>query len=281
MTNFCGRRGQATLLVLLLGILGLTIGLSSVSRSVQDVKQSNQVTSGTKALAGAEAQLEKIIAETSDLSNPDECVFNASLFTGKYSGTTLLPNGLKPDIKEVDYKICTTKQDYIEINAVTPEDSLSINVSGGGGGSYYVLWQQAKANVMAIALVDNNFGLERYPVNSPGYSGGNAFPPTNCAAPAACTAVKNAYDSCFFFAGKPNDRLLRVRPFITLGNTSTPIAVCSDTSGKFIVVNFIAKGVAADGTTRVVQKSLLPSALAGMFDYAIFTEKDFTVKSAP
>ncbi|MBI4130613.1 pilus assembly PilX N-terminal domain-containing protein [Candidatus Roizmanbacteria bacterium] len=51
-------RGQVILIILLVTVVGLTIGLSLVSRTIQDVKTSSQIAESQKAFSAAEAGIE-------------------------------------------------------------------------------------------------------------------------------------------------------------------------------------------------------------------------------
>ena len=61
MSNFQSQKGQALLIVVLAMVVALTVGLSVVSRSITNLKNSQQEIDSQKALSAAEAGVELAI----------------------------------------------------------------------------------------------------------------------------------------------------------------------------------------------------------------------------
>ena len=57
-------RGQVILIILLITTIGLTIGLSLVSRTITDIKVSTQITESSKAFSAAESGIEAALKGT-------------------------------------------------------------------------------------------------------------------------------------------------------------------------------------------------------------------------
>ncbi|MBI4067481.1 pilus assembly PilX N-terminal domain-containing protein [Candidatus Gottesmanbacteria bacterium] len=77
--------GQVILIILLVTTVGLTIGLSLVSRTVQDLRISTQITESSKAFQAAESGIEAALKGTAVGGSGDVSLGNAS---ANYSVTT-------------------------------------------------------------------------------------------------------------------------------------------------------------------------------------------------
>src|SRR3989344_601354 len=120
------RRGQVTVLILLLALLGLTGALSVASRSLSDLRQVSQVETGTKALAAAEAGLQKTLGDL----NAGTLTFNEA--TGCSSGpiTGIVIDGL--DMSDpvgrppLTYSVCGNTADYVWDDDLAADDVLEV-----------------------------------------------------------------------------------------------------------------------------------------------------------
>ncbi len=65
MKKIAENRGQVILIILLITTIGLTIGLSLVSRTISDIKVSTQITESSKAFSAAESGIEAALKGTS------------------------------------------------------------------------------------------------------------------------------------------------------------------------------------------------------------------------
>ncbi len=100
------RKGQVTILALLIGLMGLTIGLSMASRSLSDFHQVTIVDQGTKALAAAEAGLQYALNQLNYNNASQNCTPSsvASLPTNVVSSLA--------NISGVNYNICFNTVNY-------------------------------------------------------------------------------------------------------------------------------------------------------------------------
>ncbi|HUD09327.1 MAG TPA: hypothetical protein VMR77_00775 [Patescibacteria group bacterium] len=71
MSNFQSQKGQALLIVVLAMVVALTVGLSVVSRSITNLKNSQQEIDSQKALSAAEAGVELAIKNGANVGNPN------------------------------------------------------------------------------------------------------------------------------------------------------------------------------------------------------------------
>lgn len=70
MEKNSGQKGQALLVILLVMVVGLTIGLSLATRSVTDVKISSQIEQSSRAFSAAEAGIEAVLKGEAPPASP-------------------------------------------------------------------------------------------------------------------------------------------------------------------------------------------------------------------
>lgn len=267
--------GQITLLILLLGMLGLTVGLSAVSRSVQDVKQTSQTDQGSQALAGAEAALQYGVTQYNPATVYGNCgatyldIASSKTFPG-FDNTHFLK-----------YQICKAgTTPYGEYIGLAKDDVFQVNIPAGysGGSTFSVSWSNTNS-ALEISTVSNNGGtytLARYAYNGPSVSGnnfcgtsGSCVPlTTSCTSPSG-VASSFCANSLSFAPGTP--LLVRVRALYQPTNVWVSAPSLNLDS---LVVQGRAETVG--GTVRRVQATLAPTALPAVFDYAIYTEGSLT-----
>jgi hypothetical protein len=288
MRNMSLKRGQATLVVLLLSLLGLTIALGAVSSSLKNVKQTTQTDSGTKALAGAESALEYGISQIDPLLGYSTCA-NGTVPLTNFPGFLASSQG--------NYSICSNQRSFLEypnltVNDVAVIDGSRIDITTPNR-TLAVVWAGAQSAVEISALYVNNvgnFSFDRHAVNYLGFAGGgNNFSspnvlgvPNPCIVPTGinqCGYASYTDTSCFNVVptkkpGSYDLKLLRVRRLYSDG----PVLICAKSPGNseanLGAQQIIIEGWATttDNTTRRVQATQVPSGLSGIFDYAIFTE---------
>jgi Tfp pilus assembly protein PilX len=69
MTNYLNQKGQALLIVVLAMVVALTVGLAVVSRSITNLRNSQQEVGSQQALSAAEAGVEQAIKSGTDISS--------------------------------------------------------------------------------------------------------------------------------------------------------------------------------------------------------------------
>lgn len=87
------QRGQVLLIVILIMVVGLTIGLSVVSRSITTLRTTRESESSQRAFSAAEAGIESIITSTNGVASKtlkNKSSYSTSIST--ISGTTILIN---------------------------------------------------------------------------------------------------------------------------------------------------------------------------------------------
>lgn len=272
------RSGQITVLVVLLGLVGLTISLSVASRALSDLKQTTVVDNGTKAIAAAEAGLQYGLNQLSSGSVP----------CGEANALTLpltLPTGIS-NIKY--YKDCTNNPtSYAIFPNIAADDVVQLDLTtlSSNNTKYMdVLWSNNTSGLEVIAL-DSSGNLTKsvYKNLSGGYTGAA---PGNGTCPCSNTSIPAAsFDPSTALCGsgviystsgiRGNYKLLRIKPI----GTSSSIAVCPRTqAGDSSIPEvgtantvIVATATTTDGTKKKVQVTQSVSALPAIFDNVIYS----------
>lgn len=251
------RKGQITILVLLLGLMGLTVALSSASRSLSDLKQVSYVDFGTKALAAAEAGLQ----------------YGLNQLSGEGSNTgSISVSGVN-----VNYQVDTSTENVVVTPVMGIDSVVQLDLSTVNSNTKFfdIFWQGA-GQIEAIVLDKNNsirrFAFNAYGNSGHGFSSSYAISDvSNC--PSSCNG--SSYQSCTgaMVDFQSNDKLLRIK---TLTNP-TPILVCALNAGKSRidiaapVTTVTATATTANGTVKKVQVVKTPAVVPAIFDYVLFS----------
>ncbi len=282
------RRGQVTVLVLLLALLGITGALSVASRSLSDLHQVSQVETGTKALAAAEAGLQKML---SDL-NSDQITFDANGCSSGVVPGTFVIDGIATN--GLTYQVCGNTADYAWQNEVNEDGVFEVSledIQSNNVKDFSIVWDNPQVAVEVI-YVRGDGSIVRKAYNGSS-NPGNGFLSSQAdsgtggcittATPVCAPGFQTAYGSArcvprFFGAdqggnGLADDRLIRIKPLYG----SAKIAICSESSGgspgRLGVQHFIATVSArmADGTIKKVSATRESPALPSVFDNVIFS----------
>lgn len=271
------KSGQITLLAILLGVLGLTVGLSVASRSLSDLKQASYVDFGTKALAAAEAGAEFGLYQVSltpaiiNCGSPEDLVLNNTL---PDLNTDVL------NIKSVVEETCFDGNKFIKKD-VAQDDVVQANMtSQNQNNNYYVLWQET-AKAVEVTVLYSDYSIKRYAYNS-GVPSASPWTTDNFVNANGPTGVSNCpagldYQSGTLPAlnGSSFAIQVRVRP---LGGPST-IQICADGPNGVEPQSFIVTSTATteNGVAKKIQVTKdINGTLPSVFDNVIFSGGDLT-----
>lgn len=291
------RKGQVTVLALLLGLLALAVSLSVASRSLSDLRSVAVVDQGTKALAAAEAGVQYALNRLS-AGDPTNCSPSTSAPVG--GGVTF------SNISGVTYNICSNTDNYAVYSGVLQDDVVQVDISGQACNvkALMVLWQNPNVSMEVIKIaVDHSSGVvssTRYLYNGTGIDasyltkiGGNNFAPSvransgciRTSDPLCANNEGSAYDngSCAGLNGEipyscQDDKFLRVKPLYG----STDVAVCNSPAGQSsgnLSVNYYqitAIATSSGNVTKKVRTSQVSSFLPAMFDSVFYSGGSLT-----
>ncbi len=264
-----GKSGQMIVLVLLLGLLGLTVSMSVVSRTLSDIKQVSTVDAGTKGLAAAEAGLEFGLNK---------------LYSGQTlncAAPTAVPNTLT-GITNVTYWICGGTTDY-SVTSVSKDDVFQLDLNGVGSNTktFSVVWKNPNASV-EITKLDASYNISRFAYNGSNVTDSNGFSPgqpaTGCVNSLCVPDGSFNGGNCTGIGEIPHsmgagDVLLRVKALYA----DTDVAVCAQTAGNspgsLSVQTYIATASAttAGGAVRKIMTSQVSAHLPAVFDNVFYS----------
>lgn len=273
--NSCLKRGQVTVLALLLGLLGLTLGLSVASRSLSDLRQVSYVDSGTRAYAAAEAALQRAIYGYTQLGQAANC---------QTQTVTPVPAGFTGGT--LQYTICPSAQTFASQTSLAKDDVFQVTVPTGnpdGLTAVDVLWNSNLAS-MEVISIDTSFNVRRSLIR-----GQSATQPSNSSQTATATSCNTSptcttagMTSCAANITFTNPSVLRVKPIIGSGGpTSVNVVVCGrNASGATALstqtITITATATSADGTVKRVQAIRTPPQLPSVFDNVVFSSSGIT-----
>lgn len=301
------RRGQITLVALLLGVLGLTVGLSVVSRSLSDLKQASFVDFGTKALAAAEAGAEYGLNLASTSPGTSDCtVTNGVPVWHQIYPTNTDPNAqaltFSPglNLQTVGYLICTDVGGYAFSNQQINQDDVFqvvLNTGATGTNSVNIYWTAASGIEVAVLYPPggshpNSYTVQRFTYGPSTFNGGttNLSPTANattrsatgyCPIPSQFSGVNQLVQSggaIPLTQGGVNATLMRVTPII---GGPAYIQVCPSSSGQNQIpgqfTTVIGMARTTNNTTKVISvRRDLNGYLPSIFDNVIFSGGSLT-----
>lgn len=121
------KSGQALLVIVLIMVIGLTVGLAVASRSIINVRTSTEEENSQRAFSAAEAGIEKVLktgASTSTSGLNNNSTFNTTIAV--VSGTEIILNGANPVPKDEGVDIwlvphlSNNKPDYANPSCSSP-----------------------------------------------------------------------------------------------------------------------------------------------------------------
>ncbi|MBI3559110.1 hypothetical protein HY085_01825 [Candidatus Gottesmanbacteria bacterium] len=261
------KKGQITILVLLLGLMGLTVSLSAASRSLSDLKQVSYVDFGTKAFAAAEAGLQfglnQLSQGTINCGSPGAITvqgINVSYeVCGGTNSTFPFPGLLKDDVTQIDLSL-------VNLPAST---------------KYKVFWNNPASLEISVVSKTNSgvYSLRRLAYRgSPDISGGTFSTPDGSGSScgdAQHTYHNNSYNNCAFFdsSNNPQDQLMRIKAI----NNVTDVEMVAEKPGSqnaiLIGANYkiVATATTTNGTVKKVQAVKTPPTMPAIFDYVLFS----------
>ncbi|MDO8515417.1 MAG: pilus assembly PilX N-terminal domain-containing protein [bacterium] len=250
--------GQAAIFVLLVMLLGLTVGLSVMSRTLQDLKSTTTSDQSSRAFSAAEAGIESALA-TADLSTIDY-----------YHPGTITINGVQTKYfatpKATQYMMTVSKDDVTQIDLRT----------GFTGGTVKIYWKDPdppRTNCVAddtgmaaleISVYKQSpsdvYGVDKYAYNAYGCSlAGNSFSNGLLGGNVGGIIYKSSTSPLILTT---DAKLIRIRPIYN----SADIAISGvPTQGYDIKSTGTVNGIA-----RAVQITKTKPSLPPLFDYVLF-----------
>ncbi|TSC53512.1 MAG: Uncharacterized protein LiPW16_369 [Microgenomates group bacterium LiPW_16] len=261
-----GQKGQALLIILLVMVVGLTVGLSLATRSVTDIKISTQLEESSRAFAAAEAGIEVALKGESAPPSP------VSIGNATYTFTSTPSTGTEPvNVGIADtYTVWLVSHDASgnpQIDETYDYDGTSIDVCWGEGGEttkpameVSVIYKDATGYKVVRGAYDPDSG--RISSNHFTDISGSGV---NCGGGFAYGTTVSLPSGVLLIA-------LRLRPFYLEANVGVaPQGDDLPSQGLLIA----STGTAGETTRKVVVIDSYPS-LPAIFDYVLFSGTNVT-----
>jgi hypothetical protein len=151
MTLFSNQKGQALLIVVLAMVVALTVGLSVVSRSIINLRNSQQQISSQQALSAAEAGVEQTIENGASVgkSNFSSATSYTTSIETISGGGAFLVNGNNPVPKDDAIYIWLTP--YSTDSAKLFQDVDSLGKNNRWSGNLNIYWGDSSATCDSAA----------------------------------------------------------------------------------------------------------------------------------
>jgi hypothetical protein len=236
------KSGQIALIVVLLMVVILTIGLSLISRSITDVRISQDEKEALRAFSAAEAGIEEVLKSSSLASGP------VSVDVGDLVAEVTveeLADGVAQETQE--------------------NENMSIFLDGSTASQVTLNWidttkgeETSEFASLEVVVYDKDYNLERYNYNAT--SRGNGFEPVSD------QGVDNYYKQVSFNVDA-DDRLIRIKP---LYNQAT-IMITTNTGDLATQQYRITSVVGQEGgkTSKVIV-TRTAAVLPPVFDFTLF-----------
>lgn len=260
-----GQKGQALLIVLLVMVVGLTIGLSLATRSVTDIKISTQLEESSRAFSAAEAGIEAALKGESEPATPVQIGNATYIFSKDTAGGTDQPLALgKIGIADT-YTVWLTSHDTdgnLQIGDTYDYDGTTIDICWGEGG-------ETTKPAMEVSVVYRQGGIYKitrgaYDPEDGGRRNNNHFADTddgvNCGGGFAYGKTSTLPAGVLV--------ALRLRPFYLETNAGVEPQDGFDLSSQGLLIT--STGTAGDTTRKVEVVQSYPS-LPAIFDYLLFS----------
>lgn len=256
------QKGQVTLLAVILGVLGLTLGLSVASRSLSDLRQASTVDFGTKALAAAEAGVEYGLAQIAA---------NANFSVTQQELVDLIDGPLKDlaniGIKTLKLDVSRPVAGFARSNGVVAKDDVfQVDFSSGSPPQRFdIFWTDADG--IEVAALSTTYAVSRFAYKRSGSAVAASFDPA-----AGCDPVCDAFPagSCSRVdTGGTNTLLLRIKPV----QSQAEILVCpvgGTIPSQYYEVT--ATATTRNGTVKKVRvRRDVSGTLPGIFDNVLYS----------
>lgn len=271
------QNGQTIIILLLVMVVGLTIGLSMVSRSLTDIKISQQTEQSQRAFSAAEAGLEYALsqglAQIAGGNIPQVSIAPGVSYSGKVSKTGAGGYELKG-------KAAIEQDDVAQIN-LDPADiaggtlATSLNIYWGEVGTTQVPGTLcsdtsnpvASLELTFVTLTGSDYGITKHAYNACS-SLSNNFSTATPVGPTPTPPATAYYAKITNLAIPGNARILRIRPLYNKASVKIEPqgGILPDQAYKLTV-----KGEAQGKVRAIEWLQPIKPALPAIFDYVLFS----------
>ncbi|MBI2616853.1 hypothetical protein HYW55_01810 [Candidatus Gottesmanbacteria bacterium] len=276
-TKFRIQKGQVVLLLVLITVIGLTIGLSLISRTVTDVRISSQIEQSGRAFSAAEAGIESALRSgTSNVT----------------SGNVSLP-GASASYSVSPVSVSAATSYHLPLTATGKSQTLWLMAHDDATGAldesnYYdftngidVCWGSDSSTVPALLVTlfykdsTGDYSIAKAAFDANASTRGNGFSPLSLNEIPPGTYCQGGYSyrksltySAFGLSGSLKAIALRMKPWYADTKIGVLPGASLPTQGNVIT----SLGQSETGVVRKIQVIQGYSALPEVFDFSYFSE---------
>ncbi len=261
--------GQVVILIMLVMLIGLTIGLSLVSRSLQDLRQTSVSDFRNRAFTVSESAVEESLRQgLSILATSGGC---ASVPGYSWNATTSTCT-VTSSLNGVSYNYAVSSGAsgaYITKTNVAKDDVVQVDLTGVAGGTVMsVCWDNNASVMVSVVYNSGGYQIEKWAYNPLASGRSNGF----------ATAAGN---TCSGFSGTvsqqnitlpANPLLARIRPLYV--GAKIGVSATNLPSQSYRAVGTATLGNVTAKTEVTQSKPYLPA----IFDYVIFSNSGSITK---
>ena len=255
--------GQVVILIMLVMLIGLTIGLSLVSRSLQDLRQTSVSDFRNRAFTVSESAVEESLRQgLGNLASAGGC----ATVGGTWNGTTC--TSANSTLNGVNYNYAVSagaSGAYVTKTNVAKDDVVQVDLMGSTG-NLRICWDNTASIIVSIVYNSGGYQIEKWAYN-PSFGGpaGNGF---------ATATTSTCSIGSFTGAGTisqqeitlPSGSLLaRIRPLYN--SAKIGVSATNLPSQSYRAVGTATLGNVTAKTEVTQSKPYLPA----IFDYVIFS----------
>lgn len=244
--NKIGQHGQIGLIILLIMTVMLSVGVSIASRTVSEVRITQQEEESTRALNLAESAVESLLSR--DLSGEN-------YGSGNQASGTLSNGSIYQVVKRDRLDITVQAGHTAEVNLVGIPASSSLNIAWTAASGTLNCPNNEPAIVLELFKTD---GTTEYSA----YDSCTRSPSNNFLTPSGTRNHSRTIDSTYAFA---RVKVLYANANLTVTGSNLPVQYYEVTT----------QSTTGDSTRAVAAKQFLP-ALPSIFDYVLFSGAGLT-----
>lgn len=256
--------GQVVILIMLIMLIGLTIGLSLVSRSLQDLRQTSVSDFRNRAFTVSESAVEESLRQgLGNLASAGGCATAGGTWNGSICTS---PNST---LNGVSYNYAVSAGAagaYVTKTNVAKDDVIQVDLTGATG-NFRICWDNSASIMVSVVYNSGGYKIDKWAYNpSSGGAAGNGF----ATAAASTCSIGSFLGTTGTISQQeitlPSGSLLaRIRPLYN--SAKIGISATNLPSQSYRAVGTATLGNVTAKTEVTQSKPYLPA----IFDYVIFS----------
>lgn len=273
VSRVTAQSGQIVLLLVLITVIGLTVGLSLIARTVTDVRISSQIEQSGRAFSAAEAGVESALRSSIAGAAPSGSIN----LTGAVAQYSVKPVGGTSDI----YTFPVTDVNKVQVLWLAPHNTDgTLDLSGTGAfpatSSFDLCWGSREGISPAVALTLIYVDGGEYKISKAAFDStnrGNGFTLASDSSGGYCNGnytYRQTINPTTDFSINPTDTLVMLR--ISPVYDGTAFAIVPSSPLPVQANQIVSVGQTETGIVRRIEVTQGYQVLPEVFDFTFFTE---------